>query len=110
MHCFFCFHLSLNITRSQSTTEGNQDRNLESGTEAEATNEPCLLAPSPRLAQLVYVFVFSCTAQNHLPRDGTAHCVLGPPTSIVYQENAPTACLQASQMEELSQMRFLLPR
>lgn len=29
-----------------------------------------------------------CINQSHLPRDGTVHCGLGPPTPISNQENA----------------------
>lgn len=44
--------------------------------------------------------------QEHLPREGTAHSMLTPPTSIVNQENAPQTCLQANLMEAISQPRF----
>ena len=60
--------------------------NLEAGTEAEATEECCLLACSPSLSQPG----FFNTAQDHLLRGGTLHTELGPPTSITNQEKCPT--------------------
>lgn len=40
--------------------------------------------------------------QGHLPRSGTAHRELGPPTSITNLENALQTCPQANLMEAFS--------
>ena len=68
---------------------GIQGRNAEAGTETEAVRVGASwLAPHsfPRL--------LSYTAQNHKPRDD-GDSELGPPTSVVNQENALQTCLQA---------------
>lgn len=36
------------------------------------------------------------TTQDHLPKGGTTHSKLGPPTSIINQGNAPCAYPQAN--------------
>ena len=45
-----------NTLTSQCTTEGGQGRNLEAGTEAEATEKHFSLACSPWLAQLAFLY------------------------------------------------------
>lgn len=50
-------------------------------TTSETVEESCLLAPSRLLAYFI---------QDHLPRDGSTHNELGPPMSIVDQENGRT--------------------
>lgn len=40
--------------------------------------------------------LLSYTTQDYLPKKGITHSVLGPPTSIIDQENAPQICLQAT--------------
>jgi hypothetical protein len=73
------------ISRQQSISEGSQDRNLESGAEAEAMEGCYLLACSPWLPQPNFY-----TIQGHLPMGSTSHNWLGPPRSIFKQENTPT--------------------
>ena len=36
--------------------------------------------------------LLSYSARDHQSRNGTAHSELGPPISIINQENAPQAC------------------
>lgn len=43
-------------------------------------------------------------------RNGTSHSGLGPPSSIVYQEDAPQTCPQTSLMVASPQVKFLLSR
>lgn len=83
----------------KDTKAETQSKNLEAGTEAEVTEchivFPSLLPgchPSP--------------TQAHLPRDGTAHSGLDPPTSISNQKNAP----QVNLLEAILQLRFPLPK
>ena len=65
----------------QYHSPGSQGRrNLETGTEAEATEEHCLLAGSHSLFSLLLY-----TTQDHVPRGGPAHCELEPSTSIISQ-------------------------
>lgn len=52
---------------------------------------------------------FNLLSLGHLPKAGTTHSELGPPTSITEQENAPHICLQVSLMEAISQL-FILSR
>lgn len=89
---------------SQSIMKKSQDRHLQTGTGAEAT-EAAAYWPIPCgwLSLLSYAF------QDHLPRGGTAHNGLGPPTSITNQENPLQTCL-TGQSEAFSQLRFFLPR
>lgn len=54
--------------------------------------------------------LLSYTIQDHLPRSSTDHGALSLLTSIIHQENASHACLQASVMEVTLQLRFLFPR
>ena len=56
------------------------------------------------LSQLPY------STQDHQPMCGTAHSELGPPTSIISQENARQICLLANLIETLAQLRFPLPK
>lgn len=58
----------------------SQRRNLVAGTEAEAVGESCLLS------------VPSSTAQDHLPRSGTAHGKLGPSIALTNQEDFLQSC------------------
>lgn len=73
---------------SHSFSEGSEGRNssgnTEAGTEAEATVESCLLSCSWDLLSLL-----SYKTQEHMPRSGTAHIGLSPPTSVINQENDP---------------------
>jgi hypothetical protein len=39
--------------------------------------------------------LLSCNTQDHLPKVGTPHSGLSPPTLATYQESAPQTCLQA---------------
>lgn len=61
-----------------------------------------LLVCSPWFAQFVLL-------QDHQPRGGTARSDLGPPTSLINQENGPQACPHADLMEAFSQVRSLFP-
>lgn len=62
----------------------NSKQDMEAGTEAEATEEHCLLACSPWLAQIVYY-----ATQDYFPTGDTIHSGLGAPTSVINQENTP---------------------
>lgn len=65
--------------------------------------EYCLLAAPPGLLSLLsYRTIYSgVTPPNS---------VLSPSPSIINQENALETCLQASLLESLSQLRFVLPK
>lgn len=67
---------------SKRITEASQGRN--SGTQTETMEGRCFLTHGlpPYLCSM-----------THLPRDGTAHSVLGPLTSIINQEKALQTCL-----------------
>lgn len=97
MFIWLTFHVISIIKRSQ-------DRNLESGTKAETIEKHCYwLEPRGLLSILSY------KTQGHLPRDGTTHSGLDPPTSIINQKrkkNASQTCLQVSLMEACSQLRL----
>ena len=58
----------------------------------------------PAFSYLSYI------SQDHLHKGGTAHSGLGPPTSIINQENAPKGLPTGSLMEAIPQLRFSLPR
>ena len=79
----------ISTDRLGSVIQGSQDksssRNMEVGADAETLEEYCLLAFFPWLAQ-----------PTNLPRDGTIHSRLGPPTSISCQENSLQTCPWAS--------------
>jgi len=77
---YFSYCLSLREVRA-----GTQDRDPEAGTEAETTQQHCLLTCSPWLTQ----FAFLNTTQDHLLMWGPAHSVLVLPTSIMNQGNTP---------------------
>jgi hypothetical protein len=70
---------------------GTQDRNLEAGTEAQTVEEHYFCGGALLLSSFLMVSSawFFYTTQDHLPRDGTAHSGLSPPTSIIDQENVP---------------------
>lgn len=74
--------------RTEFNNERSQGRNSkqgpEAGTDAETTEQCCLLACSPELAQPSFF-----STKNHFPGNGTALSGLGPPTSIINQENVP---------------------
>jgi hypothetical protein len=53
--------------------------------------------------------LLSYRTQDHQPRDGTTHNVLGPPTSIINQENGPTDLPTGNLMEVFSQLNLLFP-
>lgn len=61
----------------------------------------------PALLALLRLSQISNTIQNHLPRDGTAHPGLDPPTPMISQAKAPPTCPQASLMEAISQLQVL---
>lgn len=65
----------------------------EGRTEAEIAQEHWWLAWPPWLTLLSY------TTQDHLTRNSTPHNRLGPPPSVIKQENAPQTCPQASLKE-----------
>lgn len=44
------------------------------------------------------------------PKSGTSHKEMGPSTSIISQESAPQACLQANQLGAFLQLSFSLPK
>jgi hypothetical protein len=48
-------------------------------------------------------------AWSVIPRSGSAHIKLGPPTAISNQENTPQACLQANLVRSSPQFRIPLP-
>ena len=75
-----------------------EGRNLEAGTEAEIIAEHCLLDYILWFTQPAFLY-----NPEHLPRNGTAHSGLCPPTSIINQENILQACLQANLMEAIPQ-------
>lgn len=52
----------------------------------------------------------SYTDQAYLPRDGTAHRGLDPPTLISSQGKAPLICPQATLTKAIPQFRFPLPK
>ena len=74
-------------------------RDIRAETEAETKEE--WLALQGLLRLLSYT-------QDHLLRSGTTHSELGPPISIINQENVPQTCLQTSLTETFSQWRFPL--
>ena len=45
---------------------------------------------------------------TYLPRGGTSHSGLGPPSSVINQQNASQSCSQANQVGAFSQSRFPL--
>ena len=57
-------------------TEGSQDRNLEAGTNAEATGDG---GAAYRLSLHVLLSLLSYRTRNHQARDGTTHNGLGLP-------------------------------
>jgi hypothetical protein len=74
------------ITWSLSNIKGGkagvQNRNMETGTEAETMEEHYLLACPLCLAQFDFLY------PTYLTMDGTTHNELGPPPPIINQENA----------------------
>lgn len=74
----------LKTLRSHSIAKESQDRNLESGTEAEAMKEWCCPVYFHALFDLL-----SYTGQGYLSRGGTTHSKLGPSISIIIQKNTP---------------------
>jgi hypothetical protein len=71
------------ITNSRQGSNSRQG--LEAEPEVEAMEKPCSLACSLWVTQFVFY-----TTQVHLPKVGTTHSGLGPPTLIIHQENVPT--------------------
>lgn len=78
-------------------TEGGQGRKLEAGIEAENLAEAVTYSPGSQSLSISQ-------------RGGSAHSVLGPPTSTINQENASQACPQVSLAGGFSQQKFLLPK
>lgn len=72
------------------------NKNLGTGTEAETTEEYCLLVYSPCLSKSPYI------TQDHLPRGGTTHS-----WALSYQ---PYIFLQANLKEACSQLKLPLPK
>lgn len=62
---------------------------------AEITEESCLLAEAPFALWLVFG-QHSFIARNYLPRGGTAHSGLNPPTLIRNQDNSIQSWPQAN--------------
>ena len=56
------------------------------------------------------LFFFLNQTQDHLPKAGKTHSGLGPPISIINQENAPTDLLTYQSDGVLSLLMFPLPR
>ena len=80
-------------------------RKLEAGPEAEARTG------SRSQEEMLLTDLLSYTIQNHQPRGGATHSVLGPLILIINQEKQhPQACLQANRMEAIPQVKLLLPR
>lgn len=52
----------------------------------------------------------SFTTKDHLPRSGTPHTMLGPPTSIINQDDVPQTCLWVDLMEVVPQLRSPVTR
>lgn len=73
--------------------EGNQvgrsGRTLKAGIEAENMKECCGMACFPWPPSHGFLSLFSDKTQDHLPRGGMTPSSLGPPKSIINQENAP---------------------
>lgn len=67
------------------------------------SEEYCLRACSPWLSKLVFL-------SSHLLGGDTVQSRLGPPASIISQENALQIFLQANLMEALPQLGFPPPR
>jgi hypothetical protein len=97
---YCCVHKEIegNLVRKGLTdlrlTDGNQSRDREAGTEAEAVEEPCF----PSMA-LSVCFTF----YHHLSGTDTTHSGLGPLKSITNQENDPQIFLESSLMEATPQ-------
>lgn len=53
--------------------------------------------------------LLSHTAQAHLPRHGTCHSGLSPPTSIIKQEHTSQTCQRSKIMQKCSQLTYPLP-
>ena len=81
---------------SHSATEKSQGRNSRKELKQRSWSAAYWLVPLKLLSLL----------SKALPRDGTIHSWLDPPTSAVNQEYTP----QASLMEAALQLRFPLPR
>lgn len=95
--------ISAYVSRSQPVMKGRELRHLGVGAEAESTNEGCLLARFPLLAQPF--------PHNHLPGSSIIHNELDPPMLVINQENAPHTCVQVNLREEgVSFINVLLPR
>lgn len=95
----------LAYTSQREFRAGTQVRNLEVGTESEATERCWLLACSPWLVQTVFLY-----SSDHLHRGGITHKVLGPPTLTISPDNTPQTCPRANLLEAISLLRALLPR
>lgn len=74
-------------------------------------NWSCLLTGSLWFTQLSFIYIYRYIYIPELcAQGGTALSGLGPPKSIINQENAPQTCLEANLMEAFSQLRFCPPR
>ena len=82
------FILQLVSASSRKVRVGAQGRNLEVRTEAEAVERCSSLACFHGLLSLL-----SYTTQDHQPWDGTVPGELGPPTSIINEENVVQSLL-----------------
>lgn len=56
-----------------------------------------------------FLSCLSQITQDQLPRESTTHSRLNPSASIISQETVPQTCPQASPMEAVLQLWFLLP-
>lgn len=95
------------LTRYRLSTgeakSGTWVRNLDSGTDAETTQECWLLATLCGLLSLL-----NYTTQGLLPRGGTILSEQGPLRSIIIQENAPQNCKMGSLKETIPELTFPL--
>jgi hypothetical protein len=91
------FILQFIAAHGKTVWPGTQSMNLEAKTGAETIEECCLLGCSHGLLNLF----FFPTTQAHMPRGGTTHSGLDPPTSIINQENSTQTCLRAIQWKHV---------
>lgn len=98
-----CFSWYVLITSHPERKPGQE---LEARTEAETAEEGC----SPNGLLMSFSVCFLNKLQVHLPGDDITVNGLGPPLSIICQDNTLMACLWFLLMVAFSQLRLLLPR